>query len=621
MGLFDGWLSPKPAVNPFKPKPIRWAKTPLLKGKGKLFSESSFYRNIFGEPHPIDLKTIEEMYKRVPIIFAAINKTIDSITGSDFKIKSNDPQVEIECEQFCKDKKFDIVLRDIVKNIILFGNSYIEIVGGFTDIKILNPIVMFVRRDPYGEVLEYTQVVPGGQPIRWNLNDEEETNQIAHFKYNVLGDCAYGYPIIAPMKDICESKLQMEKIMVDLMRRKANVPFHFKLGDEDSPARDEDIQSFAADLQHITATTEWVTSKNVEINAIDIASKLPKFDEINNHIENQIVYGTEVPIVLLGKGNINEGLATVQLEAYSRRINSIRLDLEAGFEDKIFRPYLENLGYSDFELEFEWEPQTKSDKWREIEKIQILLMSNTITLPSMKKALYERLARLLEVDVEVGELEEMSTNEFANQNPFQQMYSNPINSNPFKQTSPFDKNIFDKSEPKVHQKTKEPKELPFTASLKKNIIETINEDFSITEWTGRNPNPIMDKILKYLKRATFSDMDANESQKNSIRSILMNGFEKGNTINQLRDRIEPVVKDKNRATMIARTESVRATNEAYLDDLEEAGVKSVRWVTIEDNRTCEICSPLNGQVMSIEKARERMVPHVNCRCTFAGIFN
>ena len=73
--------------------------------------------------------------------------------------------------------------------------------------------------------------------------------------------------------------------------------------------------------------------------------------------------------------------------------------------------------------------------------------------------------------------------------------------------------------------------------------------------------------------------------------------------------------------MIARTESVRATNEAYLDDLEEAGVKSVRWVTIEDNRTCEICSPLNGQVMSIEKARERMVPHVNCRCTFAGIFN
>ena len=67
-----------------------------------------------------------------------------------------------------------------------------------------------------------------------------------------------------------------------------------------------------------------------------------------------------------------------------------------------------------------------------------------------------------------------------------------------------------------------------------------------------------------------------------------------------------------RATLIARTETLRAHNEGRKVFYREVGVKKVKWLTAHDERTCQECGALDGKVFRIED--DPGLPHPACRC-------
>ena len=73
-----------------------------------------------------------------------------------------------------------------------------------------------------------------------------------------------------------------------------------------------------------------------------------------------------------------------------------------------------------------------------------------------------------------------------------------------------------------------------------------------------------------------------------------------------------------RAEMIARTEIMRAFNEASLTEMENWGVEGVsalaEFKTAGDDRVCEICQPLEGKIYTIKEARGVLPKHTRCRC-------
>lgn len=75
-----------------------------------------------------------------------------------------------------------------------------------------------------------------------------------------------------------------------------------------------------------------------------------------------------------------------------------------------------------------------------------------------------------------------------------------------------------------------------------------------------------------------------------------------------------------RAQTIARTEVVRAHSEGQLDSFEALGVDGVEveaeWRTASDDRVCEQCSDMEGEVFSVADARGMIPVHPNCRCAF-----
>lgn len=60
---------------------------------------------------------------------------------------------------------------------------------------------------------------------------------------------------------------------------------------------------------------------------------------------------------------------------------------------------------------------------------------------------------------------------------------------------------------------------------------------------------------------------------------------------------------------------LESTIKAYRD----AGIKKVRWVTMEDERVCKTCDSKDGNIYDIDKVPPR--PHYRCRCELEPIKN
>lgn len=108
--------------------------------------------------------------------------------------------------------------------------------------------------------------------------------------------------------------------------------------------------------------------------------------------------------------------------------------------------------------------------------------------------------------------------------------------------------------------------------------------------------------------------DVTQTTKDAISTELRAGVEAGEGLGQLTQRIERYYQGNMayRAELTARTESLNAANVGACVAYQEAGCQEWEWLATGDERTCEICGPLNGKRYPISQPFE--VKHPQCRC-------
>jgi len=122
--------------------------------------------------------------------------------------------------------------------------------------------------------------------------------------------------------------------------------------------------------------------------------------------------------------------------------------------------------------------------------------------------------------------------------------------------------------------------------------------------------------------------DVSAELASGIKRTVTNGVLTGKSIPEVARDIGRVVKDKDafrragktvfktaqrRATLIARTETLRAHNEGRKVFYRQSAVKKVKWLTAQDERTCPVCRPLDGRVFGIDEV-DGPPAHPGCRC-------
>ena len=61
--------------------------------------------------------------------------------------------------------------------------------------------------------------------------------------------------------------------------------------------------------------------------------------------------------------------------------------------------------------------------------------------------------------------------------------------------------------------------------------------------------------------------------------------------------------ERNRAMLIARTETMNAYRDASTDQYRKYGVQSVKWLSACHDRTCDECLSLDGQILTSMRYR------------------
>jgi SPP1 gp7 family putative phage head morphogenesis protein len=134
-----------------------------------------------------------------------------------------------------------------------------------------------------------------------------------------------------------------------------------------------------------------------------------------------------------------------------------------------------------------------------------------------------------------------------------------------------------------------------------------------------------------------------------LREALIEGLKAGEGIPELMNRVNDLFDqwDMRRAELIARTETLRASNRGSLEGYRQSGVvEKLVWITFFDERTCPWCEDMDGTVVGIDdgffdqgdeytiadkegedhtmtldyEAVESPPLHPDCRCTLAPYF-
>ena len=141
-----------------------------------------------------------------------------------------------------------------------------------------------------------------------------------------------------------------------------------------------------------------------------------------------------------------------------------------------------------------------------------------------------------------------------------------------------------------------------------------------------NPEPehrskqIRPEALRWLEtRIGWAAAEIGEETATLLGNQLKLGFEAGESMNDLRKRVESVFEgcSKTRALVIARTETIMASNEGALWGYEASGVvEKVDFYPAPD--ACDDCLSLVGEY-TLSEAHGMIPVHPNCRCTYLPI--
>ena len=150
--------------------------------------------------------------------------------------------------------------------------------------------------------------------------------------------------------------------------------------------------------------------------------------------------------------------------------------------------------------------------------------------------------------------------------------------------------------------------------------------------TGGQLDPYTDSAVDFIRRQGTERMQGiNETTRDALKKELSEGIQKGEDVDTLKARVGKVYSEARgpRAEMIARTETLKATNFATVEAYTQSGiVKRKEWLTAVDERVSEGCRLMDGQMVDQDKNfsssyygldLEYPPLHPNCRCTIIPV--
>jgi hypothetical protein len=192
--------------------PLSWKKDEMLygyvsrymlKGSGAGFVTppyTAYWDRIWGATPIEDLPKYKDLYTFTSYIKAAIDVTVNLAISNGFELNGGDDGVRQWLTDWLDEQNILHTLRIVASDMLVFGNAFIEICrdetsGKVTWLKPLDPVHMRVRRNEYGDIFGYIQLLTF-PPVVFEAQD------MVHFRWGAKSwwyESSYGTSLLRPL--------------------------------------------------------------------------------------------------------------------------------------------------------------------------------------------------------------------------------------------------------------------------------------------------------------------------------------------------------------------------------------------------------------------------------------
>jgi len=345
---------------------------------------TTMWEKIWGTTPIEDLPKYKDLYTFTPYIKSAIDVTANLVTSRGFDLQGGQESVR----QFLTDwmDKINILetLRIVATDMLTFGNAYMEIcsVGDQPPeewwLKPLDPVHMRVRRDAYGNVFGYIQLLTF-PPVAFT------SEEAVHFRYGGKSwwyESAYGTSILRPLLKIQALIDQFEDDMAIIVHTYAKPMLIVKAGTAERPWSDAQLTALAEAFANRKVASDLFVRGDVDVQVIPSLTKDVNIEWWLDYLYRQREFALGVPRIFAGHSEgTNRATAEVVLQEYLSRLRVMQEMIADQLESVLFKQIITRKFGEGTEIpKIKWHPILEIDPETKSKMVTLLLEYGVVTV-------------------------------------------------------------------------------------------------------------------------------------------------------------------------------------------------------------------------------------------------
>jgi hypothetical protein len=335
----------------------------MLKGSGAGFVTppyTAYWERMWGAVPIEDLPKYKDLYAFTPYVKACIDVTVNLAISSGFELEGGDDAVCEWLMDWLDEHNTLQTLRITATDMLVFGNGEFEICReeGMAPeewwLKPLDPVHMRVRRDAYGQVFGYIQLLTF-PPVVFTAQD------ICHIRWGAKSwwyEFSYGTSLLRPLLKIQALIDQLEDDMAVIVHTYAKPMLVVKAGTPERPFSDQQLELLMEAFRDRKPATDVFVRGDV---AVDVVPSLTKDVNIQwwlDYLYKQREAVLGVPKIFLGQSEgTNRATAEVVMQEYVTRLRMLQEIIGDTLETVLFKQLVEDKFGEGVEIpKFKWRP-------------------------------------------------------------------------------------------------------------------------------------------------------------------------------------------------------------------------------------------------------------------------
>jgi hypothetical protein len=317
--------------------PVSWKKDQMLmgyfrrymlKGSGAGFVTPPYtavWERVWGVTPIEDLATYKDRYTFIPYIKASVDVTVNMAIAQGFELEGSKDEVREWLTDWLEEHNILQTLRIVGTDMLVFGNAYLEVCRDedteVSWLKPLDPVFMRVRRNEYGDVFGFIQLLTM-PPVVFTPQD------IVHFRYGAKSwwfEWSYGTSLLRPLLLVQSYIDSLEQDMATIMHIYTKPMLVVKCGTPQVPWSDTQLAGLMEVFRDRQPATDVFVRSDVDVTVVQSMTKEVNIEWWLNYLLIQRSSVLGVPKIFLGESEkTNRATAEIVMQEYVTRLRMLQ---------------------------------------------------------------------------------------------------------------------------------------------------------------------------------------------------------------------------------------------------------------------------------------------------------